>query len=232
MRSFYIVLLSVVLLILGSLVFFPQIDQIVSGLFYAPESGFFWKDNAILLGFKYVAFDGSRILAACLLIAGLVTLVRKNKFFGLKSKAWFFLLCCLLIGPGIFANVVFKEHWGRARPRDVEMFGGSKTFSPAAYITDQCDTNCSFVSGDASFGFFLTAFAFIVAPRRQRLIFWSGLGVGSLFAIARVFLGAHFLSDILFALVLILATNASLYAAFYGRQEASEAVNRMLRNRI
>lgn len=223
MRLTFILLFAVTALVLGTLVLFPQIDLAVSGLFHDPEIGFFMHDNAILLGFKYTAFNGGRLLAVLLLLAGIITLIRKSKWFGLSSKAWFFLFCCLLVGPGLFANVVFKDHWGRARPRDIVLFGGQSEFTPAGYMTDQCDRNCSFPSGDASFGFVLASVAYLVARRRQKLVFWTSLGLGSLFAWARIPLGAHFISDILFALALVMCTSAGLHAAFYGLKETSRS---------
>jgi len=33
----------------------------------------------------------------------------------------------MIIGPGLLVNTVFKEHWGRARPSQVEEFGGQQT---------------------------------------------------------------------------------------------------------
>jgi len=200
-------------------VLFSQIDIAVSSLFYSKESGFFFRDNSILLGFKYTAFNGGRLLAVLFLFAAIISLFIKKEVFGFSSKKWFFLLCCLVVGPALMANVVFKEHWGRARPRDTTLFGGEYKFSPATYITNQCDHNCSFVSGDASFGFFLTSFAYVVGRRRKKLVFWTGLGIGSLFAFARILLGAHFVSDIIFAFVLIMLTNIGVYASFYGTKK-------------
>lgn len=219
LRLTFVSLFLITAVILAVLVLFPEIDLAVSSLFHCPELGFFLGQNPILLGFKYTAFEGARILAITFLLAGGITLIRKKPLLKLPSKAWFFLLCCLLVGPGLFANVVLKDNWGRARPRDIEYFGSTQTFTPAGYMTDQCDRNCSFVSGDASFGFFLTSIAFLVGRRRQKTVFWASLGVGSLFAVARILLGAHFISDILFALVLIMLTNSGLHAAFYGRKE-------------
>lgn len=208
--------------ILGLLVAFPEIDLLVSGAFHCAQSGFFLRDNVILLFFEKTAFHGSRLMAASFVVFALIGFVWRRTLFSFSGKEWVFLLLCLLIGPGLLANVVFKDNWGRARPRDIAHFDGMAKFTPAAYITDQCDRNCSFVSGDASFGFFLTSFAYVVSRRRRRAVFWSLLGIGSLFAGARVLLGAHFISDILFALVLVHLVSAGLYAAMYGLKALKE----------
>ena len=58
-----------------------------------------------------------------------------------------------IISVLITVNLILKNFWGRARPNDVIEFGGKETFSPWFEITNACETNCSFVSGDASVGF-------------------------------------------------------------------------------
>ena len=58
-----------------------------------------------------------------------------------------------IISVLIFVNLTLKNFWGRARPNDVVEMGGKESFSPWFEITNACETNCSFVSGDASVGF-------------------------------------------------------------------------------
>jgi len=208
----------VIVLVLCAFVVWPEIDIAVSGLFVS-EGQFFLRDNLLLNGLAKTAFYGARLLFAFLALGAVVTYARKKAVAGISGKACVFLLLSLLIGPGLMANVVFKDHWGRARPRDVELFGGTKPFVPAAIISDACHRNCSFVSGDASFGFFLPAFAYVVPQRRRRHVFWGAVGVGSLFAGARILLGAHFLSDVVYACVLVTAVSAGLHALIFGKKE-------------
>jgi lipid A 4'-phosphatase len=149
----------------------------------------------------------------------LVSWARHKNIF-LDSKAWLFLFLALLIGPGLVANVGFKDHWGRARPREIAEFGGSQTFSPA--LTPQFEkarANGSFVSGDGSFGFFLPAFAYVVPRRLSRRVFWGGMAAGSAFGFSRLASGAHFFSDIVYAAFFMLAIGASLHALMYGLSE-------------
>ena len=75
-----------------------------------------------------------------------------------KWRAWrlplaFFVVAGIL-GPGAVVNLVFKDHWQRARPYQVQEFGGTQQFTRAGIITDQCDNNCSFVSGHVACGSF------------------------------------------------------------------------------
>jgi len=62
----------------------------------------------------------------------------------------------------------------------------------------------------------LPAFAYVVPPPRSRRYFWSGMGLGSLFGLARFVAGAHFLSDVLFAALFMQITLALLHGMMFG----------------
>lgn len=102
------------------------------------------------------------------------------------------------LGPGLLVNHGFKENWQRSRPYEVQNFGGAQQFTRAGVVTDQCNNNCSFVSGHVSCGFFMVTLM-LVHPRRRRL--WAGFGLAatSLVAFARMADMAHWLSDVLWA---------------------------------
>lgn len=103
-----------------------------------------------------------------------------------------------LVGPGAVVNLVFKDHWQRARPYQVEAFGGDKQFTRAAVVTDQCSDNCSFVSGHVACGYFLIS---LMLVHRRRARPWAAVGLASAAAIAfsRMADQAHWLSDTLWA---------------------------------
>jgi lipid A 4'-phosphatase len=111
----------------------------------------------------------------------------------------------LVIGPGLIVNSTLKENFGRARPRDVMEFGGSKQFTPAFVICHECNKNCSFSSGDAAGGFFAITLAFALS--RRRVVFVAALLFGAAISLARIAAGAHFFSDtvVSFFVVLILS---------------------------
>jgi len=107
------------------------------------------------------------------------------------------LIISLAIGPGLIVNTLFKNQFGRARPIDIEEFGGHKTFSRSFVLSDQCNVNCSFTSGHAAAAYYLTSFAFIVSRRRFAEFFHAGILIGSIVGFGRIVQGAHFLSDVL-----------------------------------
>jgi lipid A 4'-phosphatase len=222
-RPLFVILLTcgLVALGVGAFVLWPQMDLAASGLFYTPGRGFFLRDVLPVRVLGWLVYYGARALGGALAVSGLIAALRRRPFLRLSGKAWLFLLLGLLLGPGLVANVVFKDHWGRARPREVMEFGGAAHFTSPLVLSGECASNCSFVSGDGAFGFYLPSFAYVVLPRRRRSVFWGGMALGGLFGAARILAGAHFLSDVLFAAVFMLLTSAFLHAVLYGWRETA-----------
>lgn len=197
----------------GLLVAFPVIDLIVTGWFYNPFDGFWLKTHA-LVRFVYDLVPWvSRTIILYLVVFLLVawTFRRSHHWFAARRRAALFLLLVAVIGPMLLVNSVFKDQWGRARPSQVAEFGGDKQFTRAALPTDQCEKNCSFVSGHASVGFYFLAFAFIW-PRRRRLWLGVGTAAGLGVGLVRIVQGGHFLSDVIFAGIVVYLTARVLAA--------------------
>lgn len=175
---------------------FPGIDLAVSGLFYVPDEGFIFGDQP-LVRVSYLLFAKLHFFVFALILWLLFAswYWRGTVERGLRRRLRF-LLVVLLLGPGLMVNEVLKGNSGRARPVTVSQFGGDKQFTPAFAPSDQCQRNCSFVSGHAGMGFFLIALAWVFRDRRW---LWAGLVLGALVGLGRVLQGAHFLSDIVFA---------------------------------
>jgi lipid A 4'-phosphatase len=123
-----------------------------------------------------------------------------------------FVVLAGVAGPGLVVNLVFKDHWQRARPYQVEDFGGTQKFTRAAVITDQCNNNCSFVSGHVACGVFLASLGLV---HRRRQIAWAvaGTGAGLAVAFARMSDKAHWLSDVLWAFPITLLTSWLVWKA-------------------
>ncbi|HUA53242.1 MAG TPA: phosphatase PAP2 family protein [Candidatus Sulfotelmatobacter sp.] len=177
---------------------FPGLDLAVSGWFYRPGAG--WQ-LGYAPAFTVIREGVPYMIAAAVAVAALllvVNLVRGTDVLQMRARGFAFVVLALLLGPGLLANVVLKDHWGRARPAHVVEFGGTMTFSPALLPVDACDHNCSFVAGDAAAGYFLLAFA-LLARRRRALAVAGALAIGSGLGAVRVIQGGHFLSDVVFA---------------------------------
>jgi lipid A 4'-phosphatase len=201
------------LLLAALFLLFPAIDLAVSGLFFEPNSGFYWKKAAAAVwsyeGVK--VFRDVLIWTLCILIALSLILFRRGLAPLLPRACFLFLV--LALGPGLVVNAVFKNQFGRARPDTVAEFGGSAPFTPPFVISQACDSNCSFVSGHASMGFYLLSFGF-VDPRRRRWWLAAGLLAGGFTGLMRMVQGAHFLSDVVFAFFAVYATAVLVDALF------------------
>ncbi|MDP4302098.1 phosphatase PAP2 family protein [Leptothrix discophora] len=109
------------------------------------------------------------------------------------------IVAMLVLGVWLVVNAGFKEHWGRPRPAAVETLGGSQPFRSIAQPSALCDSNCSFPSGHAAQGYAVMVIGLLAAPGRRRRWARIGLLAGLLVGAGRVLQGGHFLSDILFA---------------------------------
>jgi lipid A 4'-phosphatase len=190
----------------------PQIDLLTSALFYREERGFVLKDWAPVA----LLYDSIPWLVWGIVIAvGFGTcwlLLVGRPLWRLDRKALFFIALSTALAPGFIVNTALKDHWGRARPNQIEAFGGTRDFSPAPLPAEQCRHNCSFPSGHAALGFSLVAFAFLLPPgpaRRGGVV--AAIAFGAVIGLARIAQGAHFLSDVVYAGLLVYGTAAALH---------------------
>ena len=91
-----------------------------------------------------------------------------------------------------------KRRTGTPQRASSRVTGGTQQFTRAAVMTDQCNNNCSFVSGHVACGFFLAS---LMLVDRRRKVAWAVVGVlsGLTIGFARLADGAHWLSDVLWA---------------------------------
>lgn len=178
--------------------FFSYIDIAFSSFFYDEALGFFMQNNVILTSLHDFVFYFVGIISAFYLLVLLLNYIRNKVNFGFTNRAIVFLIVVLVVGPGILINGILKSHWGRARPAEIVQFGGEKLFSKPFIIANQCESDCSFVSGHASIGFYLIAIA-LFALRCRLFFVYLGVGAGLLIGLARIVQGQHFLSDVLFS---------------------------------
>jgi len=175
-----------------------DLDLKVSGRFFSESGGWFLGGKPIWQAFYHYG----TYPAAALGVWALAVLIFSFFRSGLKGqrRRALFILCALLIGPGLIVNVCFKDHWGRPRPREVVTFSGTESFVPVLEMGT--GDGKSFPSGHASMGFFLIIPYFCFRkkqPKTSYLILGGGLGYGILMGIARIAQGGHFVSDIIWS---------------------------------
>ncbi|MGB0748638.1 MAG: phosphatase PAP2 family protein [Magnetospiraceae bacterium] len=181
------------------LVLFPQIDLWVSGWFYIPGDGFALGRAHLLQflrkGLPPILFG----IVAYVMVLWLAGRLLRIHFWGINGRVTLYLAGTLAVGPGLIVNTLFKDNWGRARPSQIEAFGGDSLFSRAVFWSDQCDKNCSFVSGHAAMGFWVIAFAFLTPKPWRAPAILAALAFGFFIGWVRIIQGGHFFSDVVFA---------------------------------
>lgn len=118
----------------------------------------------------------------------------------------------MAIGSGLLVHLVFKDHWGRPRPKQVIEFGGSHAFQPfyVPNLTLKIGREKSFPCGHCSMGYYF--FGFALAARRLQSHRWFNrwllfaLVWGSILGICRMAQGGHFFSDVIAAGVIMWLT--------------------------
>jgi lipid A 4'-phosphatase len=200
----------------------PQIDLRVTALFFQDGVGFPGQSSPVLSTVRHGIWNLSIGLALIAIIGGLYHAVAGRDLFGVPGGRWQLIALLYVLGPGLLVNAVLKNLWGRARPDQIIEFGGSASFSPAWVITDQCARNCSFVSGEGS-GAAALAIGGLLVLEALRSRLWPGVlvtlqGLVVTAAITgaalRVVLGRHFLSDTVFAALLVAVIALLLWPVF------------------
>lgn len=177
----------------------PQIDLAASSLFYRGDGRWLFNREDLILAIPYRGLPrlGQGLLLALLALWLLSFWSRLPK---LRSRRvlFGFLLSAALLGPILIVDATLKEHSGRTRPVNTVQFGGSKQFTPAFIPANQCEKNCSFVSGHVATAAFIMAFGWLSAPAVRRRWLIASLAFSGLFALVRMVPGGHFLSDTIF----------------------------------
>jgi len=183
------------------------LDLAVARLFYHPENPAdpWFEQNDVLWEFFYRAAPW---LTAVLLLGSLTVLcasLLKEHYQKYRAPAIFVFLVVAL-GPGLFVNAVFKPYWGRPRPREVVELGGKHEYRPF-YSPAVGAPGKSFPCGHCSVAFSFGA-GWWLLRRRRPVLAASGLAgsiaFGTMMGVGRIAAGGHFLSDVVWAGLIVL----------------------------
>ena len=195
--SFIVFIILTIFLAIGK-----SADVYISSLFYYGDKQF------VLQSFYTITIIARKVLLP-LIILYLLLLPIASYLFSLKLiyfnyifkfKDIVFIYCCIFLNLIVVVNVMLKNFWGRARPNDIQELGGNEFFTPWYIPSNNCLTNCSFVSGDAAVGFSLIILYFLT---KNNFYFWIALFAGLGLGFIRILEGGHFLSDVLMSGLII-----------------------------
>ena len=185
-------------------ILFPKFDIFFSKLFFFEEK---------FISEKYVFIKSLRsFLKDLMIVISIVSflLIMVNFFFKKKKRPILkprtrLILIGFIVGPvigcGLIANFYFKDNWGRARPINIQEFGGEKIYTQPFIISDQCERNCSWISGEASAAFSFVAGTIII---KSPIFFLLNIIFGIIVSFCRIAMGGHFLSDNIFAMIFMI----------------------------
>jgi lipid A 4'-phosphatase len=208
-------LVNTILIITGFLslllVIFPGLDISFSEFFFSTENGFIYRKNFLVYQiYQLLPFLTKLFILVCLLYLAYIAIKHKNLKKIIRSGV-FFLFITATISPGLIVNEVFKENFGRARPRNIEEFNGTQHFTKAFKLSNQCERNCSFSSGHAAMGYFFSAIAYTTSLLYFNKIYIVGVVFGSMVGLSRVMMGGHFLSDVIVSALIVLFFNHIIF---------------------
>lgn len=182
---------------------YPQIDVIFSDLFFTATGSFALAENAALITIRdlFKLLFAVTFLFAILMLA--LSFIRRGER-QVARQIWLFILGAYVLGPGVLVNMILKNNWGRARPANIQAFGGDALFTPPLLIADQCPTNCSFVSGEtstiATLSILTCCLFWISASANMRKILVTiAVIMTAIASLLRIAMGRHFLSDTIFS---------------------------------
>ncbi len=210
----------------------PQLDLDLSGLAFNPKIQMFgvnaqpWVQHTREAARLIV---GLLVLPAFLAILG--KLVMPHRRMLIEGRGALFLIATLALGPGVLTNLVLKDHWGRARPIDVQQFGGANHFTPWWDPRGDCPNNCSFIAGEPSGAFWTLAPAALAPPELRVVAYGAALAFSAGVGVLRIGAGAQFFSDVVFAgvfMYLLIWTMHSLIYRWPATRLSEETIERFL----
>jgi lipid A 4'-phosphatase len=196
-RGFFVAL-ALFIIVAGVFALWPNLDLAVARALYQDGRGFVGRGPiwaGVRLFFRVLPFVVLAAFAALYFCRwrGIAVPYAPGK------RALVFLIATLAIGPGLIVNLGLKDHSHRPRPTQTQDFGGPYLYRPWYRFDGGCKKNCSFVSGEASQGFWMLAPASLAPPALYPAAMGAALIVGLAASFVRLAQGGHYLSDVLLA---------------------------------
>src|SRR5215218_7082625 len=117
---------------------FPTVDIHISRIFFQGTFPDRWWQKLL---HEYVGLFLTLSLLAILALYACNRLSKRNVCC-VDGRKVVYLFLVVILGAGLIVNVGLKDHFGRARPRDIEEFGGAKQFTAAFVVSHECARNC------------------------------------------------------------------------------------------
>ncbi|MFC1857971.1 phosphatase PAP2 family protein [Thermodesulfobacteriota bacterium] len=202
--------ISACLIMVTCLFVSQDLDISIQKHFFSPEKGWFlgeaqpWK-------FLYHYGTVPGLLLTLGALAYLILGIFKRNFQPYRRQMLLIVLTTI-IGAGILVNAVLKPYWGRPRPRQVKEFSGQWDYRQP-YQPGIPGKGQSFPCGHCTMGFLFVTLVFCWKRFRLLAVIGGAFGVvyGFLLGTARILQGAHYATDVIWSLGIILWVSVTLY---------------------
>jgi lipid A 4'-phosphatase len=194
---------AVLIVAAGVFALWPDLDRDVANFFYRQDQGFVGHGG--VWGPVRAFFNIAPFIV--LIVAAIFYLCRRYGFstpWAPTGRALIFLIATMVVGPGLVVNLGLKDHAHRPRPTQTQDYGGPYEFRPWYRFDGGCKKNCSFVSGEASEGFWMIAPASLAPPPIRAFAIAAALVFGAAASLLRVAAGGHYLSDVVLSALITL----------------------------
>jgi len=194
-------------------------DRRFVNLLYA-DGEFMYKQSSILHVIYEVAAWPAILLAFVCFVYFLISLIRRRP--GDLRLISLGICLSIIVGPALLVNFVFKDYYGRPRPKQVEQYGGEMEYL-TVLVPGTEKYGRSFPSGHSAVGYVMLVLFLTGLSVRNPLAWWAlafAIPYGTVIGMARVLQGAHWLSDVMWSLgIIYYCTLAVLWALGIFRPE-------------
>lgn len=203
---------------------FTAIDLSITRYYFAwgkSHGQRFYNTPLVNFLYAYGPWPGLALFYVASLVAAASFFV---SFFKHYRQAALCLTLSMILGSGIFIHAIFKDHWGRPRPKQVIEFGGSEPFRPfyKPNFSSNSGPTRSFPCGHCSTSFYFFSLALVLKrAHKQRaavFTFVITLAWGALISWVRIAQGGHFFSDAVVSALIMWLSALFCDWVFYTRE--------------
>lgn len=187
-------------LLLTVIAWLTRIDFATQDLFFNEQTSTWFLKSDLIVNLVYEILP-----IPAFIIFGVSALLVLGSIFAKSWRRWNRIAICwmlvMVLGPGLVVNSIFKDWYGRPRPKQTIEYGGEMEFRPVWVVGIPGEAK-SFPCGHASVGFYFMAGYFCWWRRNRRIARrWlaTGLSAGGILGFARMASGAHWFSDVIWA---------------------------------
>ena len=198
--------LSLILIALGFVVtgvvfgIYPDLDLHIAAYFFDPgKTTFTHAADPVIVSLRNLNSAIDIMIGVVLAVAVIQAYFVPAKPPIVSRRIVVFLVVTFLLAPVFFANVVFKENWGRPRPYHVTQHGGQSQFMAWWDPRGTCTRSCSFFSGEVAAAAWTMGPAVLVTGPAGAVAIGASLLFTASIAVVRMAQGGHFFSDAAFA---------------------------------